>query len=67
MNAKERIDKCQDRLLIEGVRDVKFYFNHSSETPLSQVVSDAAHVLESVLDKKCKKADLIDDSYGLKP
>jgi hypothetical protein len=66
MNAEERLNICQDQLVAKGVRDVKFYFNNSPSSPLSTVASDAADLLETVLDgKKHKTANPIGDGYGL--
>ena len=67
MDAKDRVNACQDKLVAMGVRDVKFYFNSTPESLPSQVASDAADVLEAMLDKKYKTAELIGDSKGLKP
>lgn len=66
MNAEERINKSQDALVALGVRDVKFYFNNTPESSMSQVVGDAAEVLEEILKGNSKPAEPIGDSYGLK-
>ncbi|MCX7071322.1 MAG: hypothetical protein NTW01_10060 [Gammaproteobacteria bacterium] len=55
MSAKERLQALQAALEERGVKDVKFYFNPSSETSVSDLASDMAAVLEAVRDGKTRK------------
>jgi len=66
MNSNVKLQACQKALLAQKVKDVKFFFNTTSETPVSQFESDAADVLDAMLNGKYKPAKRFGDSYGLK-
>ena len=66
-NVEERLKECQDALVKQGVRDVKFFFNVNTETPVSQVASDAADLLQDMITDNCTDAEpLKKDTVGLK-
>lgn len=66
MDGKERLAVCQARLESKGVRDVKFFFGKTSETPLSEAAEKAATLLETVLAGKSTPMSPIGDARAMK-
>lgn len=62
MTARQRLDAIQEKLVAQGVTDIKFFWARNSEKPLSQVCSDVADVLEATLNGNCKSAVPFGDS-----
>ena len=62
MSDEERLEQLQAALVARGVKDVKFFFGSVSEKPLSQLTSDAADVLQAIVDKNYTQLEPVDDS-----
>lgn len=63
-SAEQRLNACCDKLKEDGVADVKFYFSHLSEKPLSTVTNDAAEVLEAIINQEYSEMKAVGDTQG---